>query len=404
MRPEYSARAAVFYELLSDLGAGPEHPPEDGEKQRKAARVGAKRRMAVFSRNDPDLMLDDPATEAEFLLIELFSLGPLTDALADDSVRQILIRSPQRIFVDRDHGRERLERGFSCPEAVSMVLHRFAGAHLNWDAVAPWLDHRLPDGTRLRGADQSVAPDGPVVVIQRPPRAGIGGLSRVGAVSEPVADYLRAALLADANILLCVGQDCEGTTLASALAHELGKFGVSTLGIVRAGSQIVAPRGALVLDAEPRLTAGPVRLATEAGSTRLLVHRAGGAGLASVLAGQDRGIEQIVVGVTADGAEAGLAACVEGLQLGGYGRDHASLRRHVAATFDVVVVLGRSSRGDECPVLLAELSESGEILPILSRAGADERWQHHRDPAFMAAIAQRGVTFDASKLAALAAG
>ncbi|PRQ03602.1 hypothetical protein ENSA5_14050 [Enhygromyxa salina] len=417
MRPEYAVRAAVFYELLSDLGAGPDHPPVDGEKQRKAARVGAKRRLAVIARNDPDLMLDDPGTEAEHLLTEVFALGPLTDILADADTREVLIRSPQRLYVDRGHGRERLERGFSCPAAVAMALHRLAGSHLQWDAAAPWLDHRLADGTHLRGADVSVAPDGPVVVIQRPNQAGTGGLSQVGAVPDPVAEYLRAVLAGQGSVMLCVGDRCEGTELLSALAHELAKFDVNELGIVRAGSRIVPPRGALVLDAEPGLTAGPIRLAIQAGSTRLLVHRGGGSGLASIWAGlatpppdpkarpSDRrsgGVEQIVLGLEVGDPEAGLTTCVEGLVLGGFGREREALRERVAAAIDVVVVLGRTARGDESPIMLAEFDAQGGVSPILSRSSADDSWQHHREPAFLAELAQRGVTFEASKLAGLA--
>jgi pilus assembly protein CpaF len=415
MRPEYAVRAAVFYELLSDLGVTPEHPPDDGEKQRKAARVGAKRRFAVIARNDPDLMLDDPGTEAEHMLAEVFSLGPLTGLLdsdearegARDQVREVTIRSPERVYVDRGNGRERLARGFSCPAAIAMALHRFAGAHLQWDAAAPWLDHRMPDGTRLRGADISVAPDGPVVVIRRPARAVVGGLSQVGAVSHSVAEYLRAVLCAGGSVLVCIGDDCEGTELLSALAHELARFDVTELGIVRAGSRIVPPRGALVLDAEPGLTAGPIGLAIQAGSTRLVIHRAGGAGLASAWAGLANDVEQLVLGLGVSDPEAALANCVEGLVLGGFGRDRDALRRAVAAAISVVVVLGRSSRGAESPVMLAEFDAQGGVSPILSRASPDSAgpgagWQHHRDPAFMAELTQRGVTFDASKLAALA--
>lgn len=402
MRPEYSARSVVFYELLSDLGVGPGQLPEDGEKQRKAARVGAKRRLAVITRNDPDLMLDDAATEAEHLLAEVFAYGPLTELLGADDVREILIRSPQRVYFDRGSGRERLERGFSCPAAVTMAIHRFAGTHLQWDAAAPWLDHRMPDGTRLRGADASVAPEGPVVVISRPPRAGGGGLSQIGAVSTVVADYLRAVLSAGGSMLVCLDDRCEGTELLSGLAYELGKIDIAGLGIVRAGSRIVAPHGALVLDAEPGLTAGPIRLAIEAGTTRLLIHRAGGAGLASAWAGRSRSVEQLVLGLGVGDPEAALATCVEGLVLGGFGRDREALRAQVCTSIDVVVRISLNARNDEVPTLLGEFDEHGRLVPSLSRSSPDARWQHHGDPRFVAELARRGVTFDAAKLAGLA--
>lgn len=415
MRPEYDARAMVFYELLSDLGAGPDHPPEDSEKQRKAARVGAKRRLAVIVRNDPDLMLDDAATEAEYLLAELFALGPLTELLGDDDVREIVLRSPQLVLVDRGNGRERLARGFSCASAVMMALQRFAGGHLQWDASAPWLDLHLADGTHLRGADVSVAPEGPVVVITRPPRVGGGGLSQVRAVSSVLAEYLRASLRGRGSVLICLGDHCDGGELLSGLAHELGQIDVAALGIVRAGSPMLTPPGALVLDAEPGRTAGPIRLAIEAGSTRLVIHRADGPGLASAWARRTTGrepeaarsgvgvsVEQLVLALDATDPDAALATCVEGLVLGGLARDREALRRLVAASIDLIVVVGRTARGEQVPTLLGEFDEQGRVSPILSRSSADARWQHHREPRFVAELARRGVTFDAAKLAGLA--
>jgi hypothetical protein len=405
MRPEYDARATVFYELLSDLGAGPDHPPDDDEKQRKAARVGAKRRLAVMVRNDPDLMLEDPATEAEHLLAELFELGPLTELLRDESVREVVLRSPQLMFVDRGRGRERLPRGFSCPAAVTMAIQRLVGGQLQWHASAPWLDVRLSDGTHVRGADVSVAPAGPVVVISRPVRSGAGGLSQVRAVSSVLADYLRASLRGRGSMLICLGDRCDGGELLSGLAHELAQLDVASLGIVRAGSPMLPPAGALVLDAEPGLTAGAIRLAIEAGSTRLLIHRADGPGLASAWAGraeqQPGGLEQLVIAVGIGDPEAALTTCVEGLVLGGFGRDREALRRLVATSIDLVVVVGRNARGEQALTMLGELDEQGRAAPVLSRSSADARWEHHRAPRFVAELARRGVTFDSAKLAGL---
>jgi hypothetical protein len=66
------------------------------------------------------------------------------------------------------------------------------------------------------------------------------------------------------------------------------------------------------------------------------------------------------------------------------------------------VVVGRTARGEQVPTLLGEFDEQGRVSPILSRSSADARWQHHREPRFVAELARRGVTFDAAKLAGLA--
>ena len=64
--------------------------------------------------------------------------------------------------------------------------------------------------------------------------------------------------------------------------------------------------------------------------------------------------------------------------------------------------VGADARGGEAPVMLAEFDDQGHVSPILSREAAEAKWQHHRDPAFVAELARRGVTFDSSQLAKLA--
>ncbi len=255
------------------------------------------------------------------------------------------------------------------------------------------------------------------MVITRPPRGGSGGLSQVRAVSSVLADYLRASLRGRGSLLICLGDHCDGGELLSGLAHELGQIDAAALGIVRAGSSMLTPPGALVLDAEPGRTGGPIRLAIAAGSTRLLIHRADGPGLASAWAGRTEaarsgspaigvgvpvGVEQLVLALAAADPEAALSICVEGLVLGGFARDREALRRLVAASIDVVVAVGLTARGEQVLTLLGEFDEQGRVSPILSRSSADARWQHHREPRFVAELARRGVTFDAAKLTGLA--
>jgi hypothetical protein len=106
-----------------------------------------------------------------------------------------------------------------------------------------------------------------------------------------------------------------------------------------------------------------------------------------------------VFGIGVGDPEAALATCIEGLALGGFGRDREALRANVCKSIDVVVTLGLNARGEEVPTALGEFDEHGRFSPSLSRSSADARWQSHKPPRFVAEMARRGVPFDAAKLA-----
>jgi|GEM_PF-5060420 len=391
--------------MLSDLGVVEGQVPEDSEKRRKAARVGAKRRLAVLDKEHPEHDFDDIESEAAALLLELFAYGPLTEAMDDPAVTEMLIRGPHQVWVDRGHGRERLPAGFSGPEAVAMALRRLAGPSFRWNRGKPWLDLHLADGTHIRGAHASVAPGGPVVVIQRPTRAGVGGLVDVVAeamLPPALAELLIAVARARGSVLVCLGEGCDGAPLMSAIGHELGNIDASRLAVIRTGGRIAPPNGAMVFDVEPGMGAASVRLAIDAGAGRLLVHRGRGAGMASLWSGFQDGLSQLVLSVQASDAAAARAVCVEGLALGGFGSHRDGLARLVASAFDLVLTLSPRPGGGEAVISVAEFDNHGTPRLLLSRPNTESVWRHHADPACVAEMGRRGVTFDPARLTALA--
>ncbi|EDM78076.1 type II/IV secretion system protein [Plesiocystis pacifica SIR-1] len=402
--PDYVARARVLRDMLSDLGVSGGDLPDDGEKQRKAARVGAKRRIAVLDKEHPELDLDDTESEAQALLRELFEYGPLTDAMSDPSVREVVVRGPHQVWVVREDGRERLPAGFSGPDAVGLLVRRLADARVRWDETHPWLDLYLADGSHIRGAHASVAPGGPVVVIERPaPTRGEGLVELVaeGVLPPALAELLVALFRGRGSLLLCLGEGTDGAPLLSALGHELGNIAAERLALVRTGGRVAPPNGALVFDAEPGLTGASISLAVDAGATRLMVHRGGGSGLASIWSGLERGLAQVVLSLRSPTPEEALSTCVEGLVLGGFGRERNTLASRVGDTFDLALTLAPRSDGGEAVVTVSEFDRRGQTRQLLSRSSPEGVWHHHGDPSCVAALARRGVPFDPARLAAL---
>ncbi len=87
---------------------------------------------------------------AEQLRSELVGSGPLEPLLADPSVTDVLVSAPDRVWVDRGGGLELTSVSFPDAAAVRRLAQRLAAvAGRRLDDARPWVDARLPDGTRL---------------------------------------------------------------------------------------------------------------------------------------------------------------------------------------------------------------------------------------------------------------
>lgn len=95
---------------------------------------------------------------ARQLRSELVGSGPLEPLLADPSVADVLVSAPDRVWVDRGGGLELTAVSFADAAAVRRLVQRLAAvAGRRLDDARPWVDARLPDGTRLRAVLPPVA-------------------------------------------------------------------------------------------------------------------------------------------------------------------------------------------------------------------------------------------------------
>ncbi len=98
---------------------------------------------------------------ARQLRSELVGSGPLEPLLADPAVTDVLVSVPDRVWVDRGGGLELTDVSFPDAAAVRRLAQRLAAvAGRRLDDARPWVDARLPDGTRLH----AVLPRSPSVV------------------------------------------------------------------------------------------------------------------------------------------------------------------------------------------------------------------------------------------------
>ena len=133
---------------------------------------------------------DDRRRTTRQVLAHLTGLGPLDELLTDPEITEVMVNAGSDVWIER---RGRLEAvGTMRPSTVLAVLeHLLAPIGRRLDRAHPFVDSRLPDGSRLCAAIPPVAVDGPCLAIRR-----FGGrrLDLRAFASQPVAELLEQTI------------------------------------------------------------------------------------------------------------------------------------------------------------------------------------------------------------------
>ena len=149
--------------------------------------------------------------------------GPLTAFLVDPAVTDVLVNGLD-VWIDRGAGLVRCDFTFSSDTQVRRLAQRLAAAcGRRLDEGSPYVDARLPDGTRLHAVLPPVATDGPYLSLRtfREHAFSLTDLVAVDALSESGAEMLGAIVAARLSYLVSGGTGSGKTTLLATLLSEV---------------------------------------------------------------------------------------------------------------------------------------------------------------------------------------
>jgi len=152
---------------------------------------------------------------------EVRGLGPLEALLKDDTVTDILVNGPHQIFVERGGKLQLTDVTFRDEKHLLRIIDKIVSAvGRRVDESNPYVDARLPDGSRFNAMVPPVAVDGSLVSIRkfRKDKLSIDDLVRFGALTEEMAAYLQAAVSTRLNIIVSGGTGSGKTTTLNALS------------------------------------------------------------------------------------------------------------------------------------------------------------------------------------------
>jgi len=150
-------------------------------------------------------------------------LAPLRPLLEDGQVTEIMINGPQRAYVERGGRMEPVSLDLTEATLDRLIQALLQPSGRSVSASSPYVDFRLPDGSRGNVIIPPLAVDGPAVTIRKFTRslATVSDLLKAGTLSRRMGHLLAAAVKGRANILFAGATGTGKTTTLNILSRYI---------------------------------------------------------------------------------------------------------------------------------------------------------------------------------------
>jgi septum site-determining protein MinD len=181
--------------------------------------------LDILAQEDTGGLLPTRELKAQMIrevIDEALGLGPLEELLADDSVSEIMVNARDQIYIDRAGKNTISKVTFSSEKLMYKVIERIVaplGRVVN--ESSPYVDARLPDGSRVHVIIPPLALRGPTITIRKFPKKRLESkdLIKYGSATDEIMDFLRLCVEAKLNIVVSGGTGSGKTTLLNVLSN-----------------------------------------------------------------------------------------------------------------------------------------------------------------------------------------
>jgi pilus assembly protein CpaF len=164
---------------------------------------------------------EGPLSAQEKLLIvrqigdSVLGLGPLEPFVRDPEVTEIMVNDWDTIYVERGGKLYWTGTKFHDEQQLRRTIDKIVGkVGRRVDEASPYVDARLPDGSRVNAIIPPLAIDGPSLTIRKfsADPYGADDLIEFGTMTSPVAKFLESCVRGRVNILVAGGTGAGKTT------------------------------------------------------------------------------------------------------------------------------------------------------------------------------------------------
>ncbi len=320
---------------------------------------------------------------------ELVGLGPIQYLVDDQTVDDIVVNGPDRVFVERHGQLSPAPVRFADDAHVLRVIQRILspiGRRI--DESNPMVDARLADGSRVNAVVPPVALDGPCVSIrkfrQRPLSAE--DLVRGGSVGEAELEFLADAVRRRRSIIVVGGTGSGKTTFLNLLSQWI--VDAERIITIEDAAELRLTHGHVVrletrppnLEGQGEITARDlVRNALRMRPDRIVLGEVRGDEVLDMLQAMNTGHEGSMTTLHANGTRDAVHRLELLAGFAGYNGSTESLHRQIASAVDLLVQLARLPDGRRRLLSVTAVGEGKDQLLLRDLFVYDEDSDSRRD-------------------------
>jgi pilus assembly protein CpaF len=173
---------------------------------------------------EENIVLSRPERQRLFeqIAAEILGFGPLQPLLEDESITEIMVNGAKNIYIEKSGKLHRVPLTFESDEHVMRIIDRIvAPLGRRIDESSPYVDARLPDGSRVNAVIPPISLVGPTITIRKffKNPLTIEQLIQYGTITPEALQFLKACVEARLNIVISGGTGSGKTTLLNVLSQ-----------------------------------------------------------------------------------------------------------------------------------------------------------------------------------------
>ena len=180
--------------------------------------------LSLLERDAVFLPFSERQMIAAEIMDEVLGLGPIEPLLRDESITEVMVNGPRRVYIERGGKIYLTDVIFRDDDHVMHIIDKIVSPlGRRVDESSPYVDARLPDGSRVNAIIPPLALDGPTITIRKfaTNPYSIADLMRFGTLTPNMAKFLEACVKGRMNVIISGGTGSGKTTLLNVMANYI---------------------------------------------------------------------------------------------------------------------------------------------------------------------------------------
>jgi len=184
------------------------------------SKVSSSAQKLVY-KNDFPLTIEEKTKIIGEIIDDIVGHGPIEEFLRDREVTEIMINNPFTIYIEKFGKIYKTNKSFLDENHLMRIIDKIVSRiGRRVDESSPYVDARLPDGSRVNIIISPLALEGPVMTIRKfaADPFTIDDLIEMGTCTKKVAEFMEACVKGRLNIMTSGGTGTGKTTMLNVLS------------------------------------------------------------------------------------------------------------------------------------------------------------------------------------------